>query len=785
MVRLEQASKFLVLAGASGALWWPAASRRAVAATPDMAPRAVINRYCLGCHNDRLRTAGITLSAAAAGTPGQNPALWEKVVRKLSHRLMPPAGLPRPEESTYTAVVSRLVEELDRAAETRPYPGRTPTFRRLTRTEYRNAIRDLLALDVDVSALLPSDESSYGFDNITVGDLSATLLEKYLTAAQRISRMALGAVRAPASETVLVPPELTQEYHREGLPFGTRGGARVTYHFPADGAYEIHLRLTRDRDERVEGLTDVHYLDLLLDGVQVGRFKLAPLRGGDHQHVDKDFKVRIPVSAGSHEVAAAFVKKTSALVETERQPYVARFNADRHPRAQPALYSIYIAGPYDASGAGDTPSRRRIFVCYPRASSEEEPCAEKILSTLVRRAWRRPVTGADLEAPLRLFRETRAAEGFEKGIEIALRAVLVSPQFLFRIERDPAEVRPEEAYRISDLELASRLSFFLWSSIPDDELLDLAAAGKLSDPAVLEQQTRRMLADPRSHALVNNFAAQWLQLRNLESAHPDPRLFPDFDHNLRESMRRETELLVETVLRQDRSVLELLRARYTFLDERLARHYGVSYVYGSRFRKVELGPELPRGGLLGHASILTVTSYANRTSPVLRGKWILANLLGTPPSPPPPELPPLKATDRNGRVLTGRERLAQHRASPACASCHNVMDPLGFALENYDAVGRWRSLDEGKPVDATGALADGTAFRGPGELREALLRRPELVVSTVTEKLLIYALGRGLEYYDAPAVRRVVREAARDDFRISSVIVGIVRSTPFQMRSSP
>lgn len=744
-------------------------------------PRPVMDRYCIGCHNTKVKSGGIALDAGSVATPAENPELWEKVVRKLDHRQMPPVGLPRPDDPTYDGMVASIIASIDRASMKKPHPGRTPTFRRLNRNEYRNAIRDLLALDVDVSSLLPADETSHGFDNITVGDLSPTLLERYLVAAQKISRLAVGTpVRSPGGDTILIPPDLTQEYHLDGLPFGTRGGAVVPYTFPVDGNYDIHLRLARDRDERVEGVTDVHQIELTLDGKRVGYFSVRPPpRGQDHSLVDRDLNVRLKVSAGPHRIGAAFVRKTSALIESERQPYLARFNADRHPRTQPALYSVSITGPYDGTRATDSPSRRRIFTC----PTDDEPCARQIVGTLMRRAWRRPVTDAELAVPMKFYREGRGTGGFDYGIETALRALLVSPQFLFRIEKDPEGAPRGYTYRISDLELASRISFFLWSSIPDDELFDLAAKGKLRDPGVLERQVRRMLADPRSNTLVTNFAAQWLYLKNLDSATPDPRLFPDFDDNLRQALRHETEMFVDSIVREDRSVVDLLRAKYTFVNERLAKHYGIDGVYGSRFRRVNL-EGTPRGGLLTQGSILTVTSYATRTSPVIRGKWILTNILGTPPSPPPPELPPLKETNAKGKLLTGRERIAQHRANPACASCHNLMDPVGFAFENYDAIGRWRTKDEGGPVDASGVLPSGVKFNGAADLQAAVLKRPDHFVSTATEKLLIYALGRGVDYQDAPAIRRIVRDARSTDYRFSSLVLGIVNSTPFQMRSS-
>jgi hypothetical protein len=752
--------------------------------------RAVLDRYCTGCHNEKLKSGGFDLKTAGVATPGAAPESWEKVVTKLRHRHMPPPGLPRPDERTYDAVVSSLVGSLDANAAAKPNPGRTASFRRLNRTEYRNAIRDLMAVDVDISSLLPMDETGHGFDNVTVGGLSPTLLERYLSAAQKISRLAMGSpIRSPGGDTIVLPPDLTQEDTLEGLPFGTRGGTAVRYSFPRDAEYTIQIRLSRDRDERVEGLGDPHQVELSIDGVRVKTFTVKPVPLlTDHQHIDKDMEVRLPMKAGPHDVTASFIRKTSALIETARQPYQSRFNAERHPRTQPALYSISILGPYAATGPGDTPSRRMLLVCTPAQPSEEDACAKRILSTFLRRAYRRPVTDSDLQVPLKFYREARrdaqGDSGFETGIEMALRAILVNPHFLFRIEADPPGIAPKTAYRVSDLELASRLSFFLWSSIPDQELLDVATQGTLKDPAVLEKQVRRMLADRRSEALVTNFAEQWLYLRNLESSHPDPRLFPDFDDNLRQALRRETELFFQSILREDRNVLDLLRAKYTFLNERLAKHYGIPNVYGSHFRRVELGDDSARGGLLSQGSILTVTSYATRTSPVIRGKWILTNILGTPPSPPPPLVPQLKEKVAGGKSMTMRERVAQHRADPACAGCHNLMDPVGFALEKFDAVGRWRSADDGVPVDATGSLPDGSKFDGTPGLQRALLSRPDLFVSTLGEKLLTYASGRGLEFYDAPAIRTIVRDAGRNDYRFSAVILGIVKSAPFQMRSS-
>jgi mono/diheme cytochrome c family protein len=754
------------------------------AVTPAGAHRALVDEYCLSCHDSDKKKGDLSLDAIAAEDVTRHPDVWEKVVRKLRARQMPPVGKPRPDDATYDAAIAALEASLDRAATARPNPGRTATIRRLTRTEYQNAVRDLLAFEGNVADLLPADESSYGFDNVTVGDLSPTLLDRYVSAAEKISRLAIGRpTRSPGGDTIRIPADLTQEEHLEGLPIGTRGGAVVPYTFPQDGEYEIQIRLTRNRDEHVEGLSEAHDLEVLLDRERVQLFTVKPpvrepgasdTDQPSHAKVDQHLVVRVPVTAGPHVLGVAFPKKPSVLLETPRQPYQTHFNWYRHPRIQPAIYSVSIIGPYAAKGAGDTPSRRRIFV----SKSPKE-----VLSSLMRRAYRRPVTDADLEGPFELYRKASAEGGFEAGIEMALSAVLVSPEFLFRIERDPVGAPPNTAYRIGDLELASRLSFFLWSSIPDDELLNLASAGRLRQPAVLERQVRRMLADRRSRALVNNFASQWLHLRNLDSMTPDMRLFPDFDENLRQAFRRETELFVDSVLREDRSVLDLLSANYTFLNERLAKHYGIAHVYGSRFRRVALGGDSWRGGLLRQGAILTVTSYATRTSPVLRGKYILDNLLGVPPPPPLPDVSALKDNTVDGK-LSVRERLAEHRNNATCAGCHNLMDPLGLALEKYDAVGRRRMVEAGTPIDASGGFPDGSRFADVQGLEAALLRRPELFVGTFTEKLLTYALGRGVDYYDAPATRAIVRDARAQKYRVSSIILGVVKSPPFQMRKS-
>ena len=738
-----------------------------------LAQQPVINQYCVGCHNGTSKAAGLALDTAKA----DDTATWEKVLRRVRSRTMPPTGLPRPKEADYQNLVATLETKLDAG---KVDPGRTDTFRRLNRTEYQNAIRDLLAVDVDVTALLPSDDASHGFDNVTVGNLSPTLLERYLGAARKISRLAIGIPpKQVGGETVMLPPDLTQEEHFEDLPLGTRGGTVVKYTFPLEAEYELQIRLQRDRNEHVEGLRGNHVVELMLDGERIQAFTAKPPgQGKDHSVVDREFNVRLRVSAGPHVIAAAFPKQGSALLETERQPYQAHFNMDRHPRITPAVFSVTVNGPYAVKGPGDTPSRRAIFVC----KTEDEACAKKILSGLMRRAYRRPSTEADLTVPLKFYREARKSEGFEPSIEMGLRAVLVSPEFLFRVEQDPTGVAPKAVYRISNLELASRLSFFLWSSIPDEELLTAAVRGDLHQPAVLQQQVKRMLADERSRMLVTNFADQWLYLRNLASITPDMRAFPDFDDNLRKSFRKETHLFFESVMREDRSVLDLLRADYSFLNERLAKHYGVPNVYGSRFRKVTFGPETMRGGLLRQGSILTVTSYATRTSPVIRGKWILDNILGVPPPPPPPNVPALEEAKAAMKKMTMRERLSEHRKNPACAGCHKLMDPPGFSLENFDAVGRWRQAEDGTAVDASGGLPDGAKFTGVAGLEKALLTRPELFATTITEKLLTYSLGRGVEFSDAPAVRQIVRQTQKSDFRFSSFIQGIAGSPSFQLR---
>ena len=755
--------------------------------------------------------------------------MWEKVVLKLRAGVMPPAGAPRPDKATHDGFAAWLEGELDRSWNASPDPGRTEPLHRLNRVEYRNAVRDLLALDLDVSALLPGDDVSYGFDNIAgVLKLSPTLMERYLSAAQKVSRLAVGTpARTPSIDYYRIADDLSQDVTLPGLPLGTRGGTRISYVFPMDAVYEIRPRLTRDLNESMPLYTEPQVLEISIDGQRVGTFTLPgigaregvaaadpdaeppaspppspgqepaqPARPAISQiqqavrasakerqsrnRADESWNLRVPVKAGQRDVVITFLNRASALDETARLPFQRPYPAGVNiPETRLGAYlrSVEIAGPIDATGPGQSESRRQIFTC----STRDEACARKILSTLARRAYRRPVAAADVDPLLSFYREG-SKTSFDEGIERGLRRLLVSPEFLFRVERDPAASVQGRAYKVSDVELASRLSFFLWSSIPDDALLELAERGQLSTPAVLSREVRRMLADPRADAFITNFAGQWLFLRNLDAAVPVQSIFPDFDDGLRQSFRRETELFFDSIVREDRSAFDLLRADYTFLNERLAKHYGVPNVKGSHFRRVTLDKGGMRSGLLGQGAILTVTSYPDRTSPVVRGKWILENLLGTPPPPPLPNVPPLKPTNNEGAVLSMRQRMEQHRANPVCASCHAMMDPLGLSLENFDAVGKWRTLGESStPIDAKGRAPDGTLFEGPAGLRDMLLHSDRFV-PTLTEKMLTYALGRGLEYSDMPAVRAIVRDAAKNDYRLSALIVGIVQSPPFRMR---
>ena len=763
----------------------PEASAANAAPAAAAGSRQLLDRYCVTCHNDRLETAGLSLQEIDTLHVAEGAATWEKVIQKLRTGTMPPSNRPQPPAEARRAALDWLETSLDAASEANPNPGRTETLRRLNRTEYRNAIRDLLALDVDAAALLLPDESGHGFDNVTVGNLSPALLDRYISAARKISRLAVGARQESVESAVIrVPPDTTQEAHVRGLPIGTRGGVLVEHTFPQDGLYDVQVLLARNRSGNVGGLRDPrpHELQFLLDRMPIASFTIARPADRDDTLLDRNLKVRVPVTAGPHQLGVTFARDGDSLPETERQPLQSHFNETRHPRQTPAVYQVTVTGPYAPQGAGDTPSRGRIFVCRPDDPRGEEECAREILSTLMRRAYRRPVSAGDVEGPLAFYREGRAAGGFDHGIEKALAAVLVNPEFLFRVERDPRDAAG--AYRVSDLELASRLSFFLWSSIPDDELLDAAVRGELSRPGELERQTRRMLADPRSYNLASNFAGQWLQLRNLASVSPNPRLFPDFDDNLRRALREETERFFDSVLREGRGVADLLDADYTFLNERLAKHYGIPNVYGTRFRRVQLDPGSRRGGLLRHGSILSVTSYATRTSPVIRGVWVLSNVFGAPPPPPLPNVPALEENEVVAN-LPMRERLAAHRGNPVCANCHRTIDPVGFALENFDAVGRWRDHEgDAASIDVSGGLPLVGEFDGVDGLEAGLLSRPDLFAGTIAEKLLTFALGRGVEHYDAPAIRRILRATEPDGYRLSSLVVEIVKSVPFQMRRS-
>ena len=769
--------------------------------------RTLLDRYCVGCHNDRLRTADLALDRHDVARVADAPTVWETVVRKLRAGAMPPPDRPRPEPATSGRFVAWLEAELDRTAAAHPNPGRTEAFHRLNRTEYHHVVRDLLDLEIDVAELLPADGASYGFDNVAgVLGVSPTLVERYLAAARRISRIAVGRPAPSATAEVhRLPSDLGQDDWVAGMPFGTRGGGAFRHVFPQDADYDFRIRLARDAGDALGVFTVPHTLEVSLDGTLVRTFTVgepppagAPRDGADYRawrdrqrRADRDWEFRLPVGAGPRELRVTFVRRTAAYPETLRQPYRRPYTSitGGDTRVQPYLGSVTITGPFAATGgppAAETPSRRRIFVCRPAgaALAEREACARRILSGFARRAYRRPVTAADLDVLLAFFDAGRRDGGFDAGIEMALRWLLASPEFVLRVERDPAGAAPGSVYPVSDLELASRLSFFLWSSIPDDELLDAAVAGRLREPDEIERQARRMLADDRARALVTNFAGQWLHLRNVPAVVPDEDRFPDVGEALRRAMQRETELFVESIFRGDGSVLDLLTADYTFVNERLARHYDLPGVYGSHFRRVRQAHEARRG-LLGHASILSVTSYPNRTSPVLRGKWILENLLGTPPALPPPDVPALEETTAAGEALSMREATERHRANPVCATCHRLMDPPGFALEQFDAVGRFRTRSAaGTPIDATGELLDGTRFEGAAGLREALVRTPDRFVGTLTEKLLTYALGRGLEPYDAPAVRSIVRDAAADDYRFASLVAGIVRSAPFRLRKA-
>ena len=783
--------------------------------------RALLDQYCVICHNQavvnsvaqpneglqttQLRNLGLTLDVEDVSNLAENPEVWEKVIKKLRVGVMPPPNYPRPDKESYDGFRTFLENELDRVASTQINPGRTQAFHRLNQTEYQNSVRDLLDLDIDVADLIPTDApDQYGFDNnADVLALSPLSVERYVSAAHKIAELAVGATPRGASiNTYEVPLNLIQDDRlSEELPFGSRGGAAIEHMFPVDGEYRITLNLQTNYVDFVRGYDQPHEVELSLDGQHLETFAFggdapgtpAPysyagnIRGNDAWEefmmafAEEGFEIQVNVKAGPRVIGATFPRE---MWENEgiQQPRLFGYHlaVTELPDANPAVDSIQIEGPLSVDGPGDTPSRRRIFSCLPANLDEEPACAQQILSSLARRAYRRPVSESDVQGLVEFYNQGRLDGGFEVGIQFALERVLVSPDFLFRIEQDPADAQPGAMYAISDIELASRMSFFLWSSPPDDELLNLAERGALREPGMLEQQVQRMMADPRADAFIKNFVGQWLYLRNLDDFYPDPAAFPEFDENLRTALQRETELFIDDQIRSDASLLDLLRADYTFVNERLARHYGIPGVYGSRYRKVTVDGN-QRGGLLGHGGLMMVTSYPNRTSPVLRGKFVLENLLGGPPPEPPPNVPALE-TSSDGKILTMREAMVMHRENPACRVCHAAMDPIGFSLENYDVVGKWRREFAGQPIDASGLLPDGNTFDGPDGLQGLLLERPDDLVGTITEKLMRFALGRNLEYYDMPEVRAVVRAASEGDYRWSSIILGVIESTPFQMR---
>jgi hypothetical protein len=759
---------------------FPAQDPSSAAAT---ANRATLDRFCIACHRAPTAVAGLHLDTFDISNFETNGATWEKLARKLRNREMPPADMRRPDEATYKALVEYIETGRDRLAEAKPNPGR-PTLHRLNRTEYGNAVRDLLALEIDVAEMLPADDIGYGFDNIgDVLQVSPVLLERYLSTSRKISRAAVGDTTIPVSyQTYDVPHRLVQDDRLdETAPVGSRGGTIVRHLFPVDGDYVISVSLARNRDDEYLGLQRERKLDLRLDDQRLQLFTIAanPKKVvlGSGTPPDAHLKIRVPVKAGTRELAATFLKDT--LI---KEGIIDRVRGDDVLTYFEGVGSITVAGPFNVQGSGNTVTRDRIFICHPSAAAEQEVCAKKIVSNLAHRAYRRPVRPDDVTQLLALYKTGAQNGGFESGVRLALQKILVSPDFLFRAEVDPPGTAPGTVYKISDIELASRLSFFLWSSTPDDQLLALAESGRLSDPSVLQGQVKRMLADPRSQALVKNFAGQWLYLRNIARISPDQTTFPKFDDNLRDALAKETELLIESQMREDHSVTDLLTTDYTFLNQRLAEHYGIKGIYGTEFRRVKL-EDPNRYGLLGQASILAVTSYPNRTAPTIRGKWVLEQLLGSPPPPPPPNVPSLK-DDATAQKMTMRQRMEQHRANPTCAVCHRLMDPLGFALENFDGLGNWRvSTAPGSgPIDASGTTPDGTAFNGPAGLRDVLMKKQDMFVENFTERLMTYALGRGVEEYDYAALRTIAREAAADNQKWSSVILGIVKSTPFRMR---
>ncbi|HWF09942.1 MAG TPA: DUF1592 domain-containing protein [Bryobacteraceae bacterium] len=752
-------------------------------------PRALLDQYCVTCHSERLKTGGLVLEKIDTTNLTGHAEIWEKVVEKIHGGMMPPAGLPRPDKPALDSLAAWAETELDKAAVEHPNPGRVG-IHRLNRAEYGNGVRDLLALNVDVSQLLPADDSSAGFDNIADAlTVSPVLLERYLSAAWKISSIAVGDPNiTPLTDTFRVRSDASQDQHIDGLPIGTRGGLLIKYNFPLDAQYLFKVRFWANTVNTVRGLEFPTRVEITLDGARV---KLVTIGGQEDadlgntnprasaEQISKRVELQIPVKAGPHEVAIAFLQKTTGPNVDILQPFGREKLDPVNTAGIPEVDWMSITGPIKPTGSGNTPSRRAIFTCHPASNADDVACARQILTGLARKAYRRPVTDAETERLLTYFQRGRNNfSSFDAGIENGIAFLLVNPQFLFRSETDPPGAAAGSVYRISDYELASRLSFFLWSSIPDETLLTLAADGKLKDPAILDAQIKRMLADKRADALISNFLGQWLYLRNLKATAPDQQIFPDFDDNLRQAFQHETELFVGSIMREDHSVLDLLNADYTFVNDRLARHYGIPNIYGDQFRKVKL-TDPARRGLLGQGSILTVSSYANRTSPVLRGKWVMTNIMGTPPPPPPPNVPPFKETAA-GSV---RQRMEEHRSNAACAGCHKVMDPLGFALENFDAIGAWRTADQGTVVDASATLSDGSTINGASALIDILSAHPEQFVRTMTRMLMTYALGRETEYYDMPVIRGIERDAEKQNYRFSSLVLGIVNSPQFKMKT--
>lgn len=766
------------------------------AATPDPTQaakyRGVIDQYCITCHDPIENRGNLTLDNLDLTKVHENAPVLEAMVTKLRAGAMPPVGKPRPDPATYAGFATWLTTELDGAAAENPDPGSTPAHR-LNRSEYENAVRDLLGLKVNAADLLPPDDESSGFDNnANVLKISPALLERYLSAAWEVSRTAVGSKELPPDlATYRVNPEASQWERMPGLPLGTVGGMAFEHTFPLDAEYEFRVRLWRGPFDTIRGLEAPHQVEVTIDGerVYLGDFGgekdyavALQSSGISADQIDNRLRIRVPVKAGARKIGVAFLQESGALVDDNLQPFE-RTNQDvLNYFGQPHLDRVTVEGPYKPAGVANTVPRQKIFICQPRSPSQEDACAARIIENLARRALRRPVTKEDTAFFLKYYREGRARADFDSGVAVALRAVLSHPEFVFRWEKDPEQLPPGAVYKLQDLEIASRLSFFLWSSIPDAELLDLAVKGRLSQPAVLEKQVKRMLADARAAELVDNFAGQWLMLRNLRSMTPDPMLFPDWDDNLRQAFMRETQLFFGEIIARDHSVLDLLEGDYTYVNDRLARHYGIPGIIGNEFRRITL-TDPARFGILGKGSTLVTTAYATRTSPVLRGKWVLSQVLGTPPAPPPPDVPNLKENADTGQSLTVRERMEVHRADPGCASCHAIMDPLGFALENFDAIGRYRARGEdGQAIDASGKLASGQPVNGPEDLRKALLQNPAIFAEAFTRQLMTYALGRAVTPQDMPAVRKVVAEAGRDDYRFSAIVQGIAASIPFQMK---